>query len=496
MLHPLTRISNWSPMTTGSFNRDLTFAIGNSEYVVRTWQRSWSGTDDPIYQQYLTQAAQRRSEVKRLSEQYQQSFVRYLADLAAWTRQPRIVIDEKAYRKALSDFTSAVYREALRPPPRKRFIKPRKTEFVLSRRGPKPKPPPKPRMPGALEKPPKRVRRGEHEYLVYEVYEYNEFKHYAVAPPTPNFNGMLTVFAAPVDRDILLGANDELVLIERLREKMLGSDFNMSVLIGESHETFRLIGDTAIRIAKAAHFTRKGDFSGAVRVLKGNATRASLKPSPDRFPEWSKGQSGDVAKRWLELQYGWMPLYQDIHGAAKALAHQLNVPLRTSYRSNVKAPTRTNTRVQRYGASLMTTCHATMDQRVGLIARISELPSIPKLLGLLDPQVVAWELLPFSFVVDWVIPIGSWIEARSFAQGLRGTFIRSDKRWQYIAPPYGSCPANVSHRSAFQFHRTVSQSLDVPMPRIKPLSEAASVKHCLNGIALLTAAFTSGKPKG
>ena len=32
-------------------------------------------------------------------------------------------------------------------------------------------------------------------------------------------------------------------------------------------------------------------------------------------------------------------------------------------------------------------------------------------LGLANPALVAWELVPFSFVIDWVLPIGSWLTA-------------------------------------------------------------------------------------
>jgi hypothetical protein len=30
--------------------------------------------------------------------------------------------------------------------------------------------------------------------------------------------------------------------------------------------------------------------------------------------------------------------------------------------------------------------------------------------GLLNPAAVAWELLPFSFVVDWFLPVGRYLE--------------------------------------------------------------------------------------
>jgi hypothetical protein len=32
-------------------------------------------------------------------------------------------------------------------------------------------------------------------------------------------------------------------------------------------------------------------------------------------------------------------------------------------------------------------------------------------LGLINPAVVAWELVPFSFLVDWFIPVGKFLDS-------------------------------------------------------------------------------------
>jgi hypothetical protein len=37
--------------------------------------------------------------------------------------------------------------------------------------------------------------------------------------------------------------------------------------------------------------------------------------------------------------------------------------------------------------------------------------SVPEALGFSSPLVVGWELVPFSFVVDWFCSIGQWLEA-------------------------------------------------------------------------------------
>lgn len=41
-----------------------------------------------------------------------------------------------------------------------------------------------------------------------------------------------------------------------------------------------------------------------------------------------------------------------------------------------------------------------------------------KVLGLTSPAQVAWEVIPYSFVADWLIPIGTWLQALNAPAGL------------------------------------------------------------------------------
>jgi hypothetical protein len=300
-------------------------------------------------------------------------------------------------------------------------------------------------------------------------------------------------------QEVLLDANDQIKLVNKLREKLQGSDFNMSVFLGEGHQTLKLLADSAIRIAKAGYHAKKGDFPGAVRALWEGTTRAPLKRRP---PNWSQTpkDARQVASNWLELQYGWKPLLQDAAGAAEMLAHHLEVPARTTYRTSVRKE-KVNRRLSYSGfnQSGPVNCTAVKVHRRSLIARIEECgqTSLPAKLGLLDPELVLWELMPFSFIADWFIPIGSWMEARASAGRLKGTFVTSDKRqgtcYSPVSPFFDHQPR--AWYNSTVFNRTISTSLKVPMPEFKPLSKVASWQHCANAIALVTQVFTGGVQK-
>lgn len=313
----------------------------------------------------------------------------------------------------------------------------------------------------------------------------------------------------------LFTANDEIKLVAKLRERLQGSDFNMSVFLGESHQTVKMIGDSAIRVAKAGYHAKRGDLTGAARVLFEGTGRAPLKghrqlglSSDGRYPNF-KGDARNTAAIWLELQYGWLPLLNDAEAAAQALAHHLTVPARKSYKVRKKLTSFAwGQSAAPGGANGFGFCRQRMNyiHERSIIARIAEgdLPTTLQKLGLQDPELVLWELLPFSFVADWFIPIGSYMEARSFASRLRGTFVYSDKKrsitdgvndvdyrpgakgwlWRTAWPQPGMLYDRIS------FSRTISTSLKVPMPEVKPLSKIASWQHCANAVALLTQIFT------
>jgi hypothetical protein len=288
--------------------------------------------------------------------------------------------------------------------------------------------------------------------------------------------------------EYILDANDELKLLGKLREKLQGSDFNMSLLLGEGHQTIRMIGDTAIKIAKSAFSLRKGDLSGAARSLLEGANRRPLRPYKTMKP--FRPTSDAVSSHWLELQYGWLPLLGDVKAGAEFLAHQLSVPAQQTYRMSVtKGKVYTKTVV----AGLKPISgRIVKSDRLTLKVTVSEPPSMLASLGLLNPEVVAWELVPFSFVADWFLPIGSYLEARAAVNScVISRHVYSRKRWAggYVDASEGLPDPPYVYSTEGELIRTVHQGAPaVPLPAFKSLSQAASLGHCLSAIALLNQA--------
>lgn len=306
--------------------------------------------------------------------------------------------------------------------------------------------------------------------------------------------GMSRYYAPSTDGQPQFSANNQIELVGKLKNQLRGSDFNMAVFLGEGHQSLKLITDSATRLYRGYSAFRHGDLVDAASWL--TAGRSSRRGKTKKQKAAKHGE--DVSSQWLQLQYGWLPLLQDMKAGAEALSHHLNVPFRQRYvvRRNLRVP-----------IDKTSPFASGFDQYSRqLIAYISEPESLPVISGLLDPELVAWELTPFSFVVDWVMPIGDYLAARAFATRLSGTFVTTDLRKTirqggrlleaFIGNErigYADFSASKLNYEAVDINRTVGSTLEVPMPNVKPLNKIASWKHCANALALLTQMFVKGK---
>lgn len=289
-------------------------------------------------------------------------------------------------------------------------------------------------------------------------------------------------------------SNFQIALVNKLAAKVSGSDFNMAVFLGEGKQSLKMITDSATRIAKAIYYVRRGKVRKAVSILE--AKSLFKKRLPKNFYSLHKGRK-DTANTWLELQYGWLPLLSDMKGAAEKLAQHMSVPaaqrVKTSKQSILtqdKLMVPASARWGNYRNEFTRTIRAT----------ITEAQSPVALSGILDPELVAWELMPFSFVVDWALPIGSYLEARANSSHITGSFVTTDFLYQGASSfsggngPFMGLFREVTGSSSdstlhVELKRTITASLPVPMPNVKPLAKVASWQHCVSALALLSQSF-------
>lgn len=216
--------------------------------------------------------------------------------------------------------------------------------------------------------------------------------------------------------------------------KAVDMKVNIGQVIGEFNQTKRLVGDTAITIAKAFRLCRHGRPDLALNTLTLQLKKRKLdligKPGGKNphgsFPNKSRDVTKRVADSWLALQYGWLPLISDVKGSAELLAqHMTGKPLRWAIRASKKSDrSRSSTGLLPWvgGYAWGKYTEKVWEQaeyRTGYLVELTN-PDLATLAqtGLDNPALLAWELLPYSFVVDWFYRVGDYLQALSAFRGL------------------------------------------------------------------------------
>lgn len=114
-------------------------------------------------------------------------------------------------------------------------------------------------------------------------------------------------------------------------------------------------------------------------------------------------------------------------------------------------------------------------------------------LGLINPGTVAWEIVPFSFLVDWFIPVGAWLNSFTDILGYDVLYPFTTTTREVTAitssipdPPYLTWSRETS--SGFWFART----LGLPAYKlVRPPFKGFSVARAATAIALLVQQFLS-----
>lgn len=236
------------------------------------------------------------------------------------------------------------------------------------------------------------------------------------------------------------------------------------------------------RVASAYNAVKHGRYKQAARIL-------------DIKPRRSRGKG--VSSQWLEYRYGWLPLLSSIYDAYElarkgidvryAFEAQVVQKLDPSYQwTNSGLPGAVTIDCKQKG-SYIVKCR--VDYKVD-DAEVRRLAAI----GMADPATIAWEAVPFSFVVDWFMPLTNVIGAvgasrgLKFVSGTRTTVARVTRTASArLSGPKGTgryaveCSGRAS-ASWFKMNRTLYTSTPIPGVYMR---NPFSVTHLLDAIALI-----------
>jgi len=229
--------------------------------------------------------------------------------------------------------------------------------------------------------------------------------------------------------------NDQLKLINKVASKVQGSDFNGSSFLAESHQTVNLITSNATRFAKFIHLVKHGNLIDAYDTLGLTSSKSGLRRAQRLYKGYAKtlgkriyptggarpftvyeknidfaAAQKDAASLFLEFQYGIRPLWSDLHTSMATLAQRTVFPEKTTFHATRKIVESK----EGIFAGLAIKYHGSVSKKIRV--KLVKPPAFADQLHFTDPLGAGWELTPWSFIVDWVIPINNYLAAVNFAQ--------------------------------------------------------------------------------
>lgn len=335
----------------------------------------------------------------------------------------------------------------------------------------------------------------------------NRYSWYQVQPASGNYSYELkpfTFFYSVLDPPLDDTIASRIAVSKLIHFAEQGLNSNMAQNLAQYNQLFDLIAGNAMRMKSALDDVKRGNFSQAANTL--TQGRKSRFKGPRQKPDRKK----DVANNWLAFQYGWKPLLDDINGFMQTL-------------SRLQTETKTVSRVSAKGESFRTVDVAyppapsadpnskpgktqfrlTNKVRYTIRYRVeNSMHAFMSQLGFTNPINLFWEILPYSFVADWFVPIGPMLEQLTafsgctFLGGSKTSFtkVNMNSAIGYSGVHSASSTVNVLFHAAYSQDEVFlirSGLTGFPSP-ILPTYHSDGLQHgnrAANAIALLTKAF-------
>lgn len=232
--------------------------------------------------------------------------------------------------------------------------------------------------------------------------------------------------------------------------------------------------------------------SAVAKTLKGVRHLAST------FRKMRRSSPRDWGSIWLEFTYMWKPLASTIYDTLDRLSKPdvtfMKVKgrgkLTTIDSSSIQSPTFLGIQEQR---------RFNISQRCEIQAEFKLTNSVIESLAgytSLNPASIAWELVPYSFVVDWVVDVGGYLRnlesgliyGKTFSRGYvtQTTLITGGKSTQGQSTS-GNITTTVSMRMSVRNATKKRDRLStVPFPRVPVIFPQIGTGRLLNASALLS----------
>lgn len=281
----------------------------------------------------------------------------------------------------------------------------------------------------------------------------------------------------------IVRAEDKFNHFLNFNSKLADQKVDVLTTLVESKSTVQMVANAAEDLFKFYRAVRKADVKSVKKLLKKRQVKRAIS---------RKWKNKTAENRWLELQYGWSPLVGDIATAlrevlcsSKPPAPLIKVVQSTKLNSDSYNTREKGITVDNFFGIYKTACYYTVNSHGMRQAAQWNLGN--------NPLLTAWELIPYSFVVDWFIPIGDFLTQFSASHGLQFvsgtsvTYIKYSASRSYYhnrsAYPNDAQFENLIGQDYFSVRREVHSSSPIGFPVFE---NGLGVKRALNALALVT----------
>lgn len=223
----------------------------------------------------------------------------------------------------------------------------------------------------------------------------------------------------------------------------------LAVNYAERKQASAMMAARLFQLARFGRALRKFDLVTAAKSLglDPNSGIPTVYRKGQKPRGWSnaKARSKIVANAWLEFHFGWEPVVKDIFHAIQVLQAPMTGK---TFWVDATLPIKFSWRLKTGATSYLREAEGFVNVKVGSTLAVTDSNAyMANRLGLTNPAAWAWELIPFSFVVDWFATVGNFINQWTDLDGVR------------LIDPWYATTCNISR--AYYAVRYSSSAIDI-----------------------------------
>lgn len=297
-------------------------------------------------------------------------------------------------------------------------------------------------------------------------------------------------------------------LNKKLINKAKGNQWNVPIFAAEAGKTANMVIARATHLATMAHDLRRGRIGDFFTKFHHSAVPPKGRARARFDRDYGRNAKEAASNAWLEYSYGWVPFMGDVRSAVNTLMDAVERPQATTTRVKAKLKSETTTVTDLilalatdnpYGVRVYGRYVKRVEQSYKATWSFRPTPAdLPGRFGLLNPLEVVWELVPFSFVADWFLPIGDYLSALDVPLrfqhmgGSYGTRVYAETSF-VPEPPATGFPGSSKHVRVTR--RPMGQIPEITITGMKFSGITDSIPRMLSSIALLGQQVAGLSPK-